>query len=126
MIYFITAREIGRVKIGVSKHPHKRLRQLQMGCPPAKLKLEAVCEGDQAFEKELHRIFGPFRRHGEWFDLDASIELAIQFVRDGCPFERSQEYLGRMVEGMFNTREPLTRGGEASTHRASPQPLEAA
>ena len=85
MIYFITARQIGRVKIGYSSDPERRLKQFQDNCPPAPLALEAVCEGDLAFEKELHRIFGFVRKHGEWFELDASIEAAIQFLRDGQP-----------------------------------------
>lgn len=82
MIYFITAREFGRVKIGYSAHnPKSRLPSIQVGCP-TRATIEATIEGDRETEKALHAAFAPWRRSGEWFELSPVIEQAIKFCRE--------------------------------------------
>lgn len=76
MIYFITAREIGRVKIGYSKEPHKRFSKVQSDSPLA-LKLERICAGDRAEEAGFHARFAGLRTSGEWFDLSPEIEAQM-------------------------------------------------
>lgn len=73
MIYFVTARDIGRVKIGYSANPRNRLLALQTGCP-VRLAMERVAEGTEWDEAELHGRFSPHRLNGEWFSLAAEIE----------------------------------------------------
>lgn len=73
MIYFITAREIGRVKIGISDNPRRRFASMQTGSPVA-LKLERACGGSLASEKVLHERFSAYRVIGEWFHLSPEIE----------------------------------------------------
>lgn len=73
MIYFITAREIGRVKIGHAKNPHKRLVSLQIGSP-VRLSLERVSAGGEFEEARLHERFSDFRIGGEWFSITPQIE----------------------------------------------------
>lgn len=82
MIYFMTAREIGRVKIGHAKCPEQRLKTLQCGSP-AKLIIEATMDGGQPLEAELHNVFHRSRRHGEWFEITPEIDMAIHFLNSG-------------------------------------------
>ena len=105
MIYFIAARELGRVKIGYTdKCPKRRLKALQIGCP-TELELEATAEGGQVFEQKVHRIFSKFRLHGEWFQLDPAIEAAIRFCRDGEPEDADpREYVEREVIRQFRSK----------------------
>ena len=70
-LYIIQSSNNGCFKIGRSKHPEKRLKQLQTGSP-YKLKLVLVLKNEGAYEKSLHRLF-PKREikcKGEWFDFD--------------------------------------------------------
>ena len=73
MIYFITARDVGRVKIGYSHRPDSRITNLNTGSPVA-LTLERVCDGDFETERALHTRFAAHRHLGEWFVLSDEIE----------------------------------------------------
>lgn len=66
MIYFIRDPQADRVKIGRSKDPWNRFRNIQTG-HPGQLILEAVIAGDSAEEKALHARFGRRHAQGEWF-----------------------------------------------------------
>jgi hypothetical protein len=59
--------EPGIVKLGFSKHPENRLKQLTVGGPFA-LSIKFTAPGTRDTEAELHRIFSKFRAFGEWFD----------------------------------------------------------
>lgn len=65
-VYFIEAVGLGKIKIGVSRNPQKRLVELSTGSP-VPLKLLATIPGDVRREKELHAKFGHARVDGEWF-----------------------------------------------------------
>ena len=73
--------EDGFYKIGVSKHPKKRLKQLQTG-NSSELKLIESYQSDHAnkIEKILQRKFSYLKKEGEWFDLGISQE--ITFIMD--------------------------------------------
>lgn len=73
MIYFITAREVNRVKIGFSDAPRIRFMKMRTDSPMP-LALERVCEGDMGLERDLHQRFASDRRNGEWFDISPAIE----------------------------------------------------
>jgi len=70
-LYIIQSDKTGDIKIGRSKHPQKRLKQLQTGSPQ-KLKLLVVVENKGNIEKNIHRRLDRYRsrRNGEWFDFD--------------------------------------------------------
>jgi hypothetical protein len=70
-LYFIQADKTGMVKIGRSKHPEKRLKQLQTGSSN-KLKLIACFENSGWREKILHELLEKWkvRANGEWFDYE--------------------------------------------------------
>lgn len=81
-IYLIKSISDGCYKIGVSKNPDKRLKQLQTG-NPSELHLLNVYESKIAFkiEKVLHNTFNINKEHGEWFNL--SIKDEFYFI-DEC------------------------------------------
>jgi hypothetical protein len=79
MIYFITAREIGRVKIGYSASPRHRFSKIQSDSP-VRLALERICDGDTAEEARLHARFAAHRIAGEWFNLAPDIEAHMATI----------------------------------------------
>lgn len=75
-VYFIEARELLRVKIGVARDPRARLAQLQTASG-ARLSLLGRVRGGRAFEAALHQRFAELRIHGEWFHLTDGLRRAI-------------------------------------------------
>lgn len=67
LVYLIQDKS-GRVKIGVSVNPKKRLAQLQTSHSDI-LTLLATCPGGEALERELHGRYFWARTSGEWFDM---------------------------------------------------------
>lgn len=61
-------------KIGISKHPQQRVKELQTACP-VKLTLVSVYKVQSTLahklEQQLHKMFwqSRVRFNGEWFDL---------------------------------------------------------
>ena len=69
-------------KIGMSRHPLNRIRQLQTG-NGEKLILVGCFHSDRYLEKRLHRMLGLDRRQGEWFCLDDNkIRFVINYLKD--------------------------------------------
>lgn len=68
MIYLILNEPELALKIGYSKHPEKRLKQLQTS-NHNKLILLSTFEGNIQEEKEFHRQFQNYNLGNEWFDL---------------------------------------------------------
>lgn len=60
-----------RYKVGRSRNPERRLKQIQ-ACSPVPVELVAAVldENAAALEARMHAIFEPHRAHGEWFELD--------------------------------------------------------
>ena len=68
---YLIQKGYGSIKIGVSKDPEKRLRDLQIGNHAelfiiAKFPFNSYSEA-YALESELHYKFKSFRLRGEWF-----------------------------------------------------------
>jgi hypothetical protein len=76
MIYFITARELDRVKIGFSNAPWARFAKMQSDSP-TRLAFEGVTEGDKATESAFHTQFSASRFIGEWFTIAPEIEALM-------------------------------------------------
>jgi len=68
-VYAIKEVETGRVKIGISKNPAERIRQLQTG-NPNRLEIAGIVEASNGFsdEKLIHKKLSNMRIRGEWFD----------------------------------------------------------
>lgn len=73
MIYCITARELGLVKIGFSENPFVRFSKMQSDSPVA-LRIERVTAGEVADEQKLHQAYAEHRVRGEWFTITPAIE----------------------------------------------------
>lgn len=79
-LYFIQSAVTGAIKIGRSKHPKKRLRQLQTGSPH-KLRILLVIEHNGHREKILHQRLKHHRiryGRGEWFGPDCLWDLPAE------------------------------------------------
>lgn len=77
-VYLIQSLEDSRYKIGVSKHPKKRVKQLQTG-NSSELKLVESYESEFAhrIEKSLQRRYSYLKKEGEWFDMSISNEVTF-------------------------------------------------
>lgn len=87
-IYLIQSLEDSYYKIGVSKHPKKRVKQLQTG-NSSELKLVEIYESEHAHkvERALQRRYSYLKKEGEWFDL--SIKEDVSFLTDCKQIEDS-------------------------------------
>ena len=68
-LYIIQSDFTGMIKIGRSKDPIKRLKQLQTGNPNM-LKLIAYFKDQGWKEKFIHENLSRYRLKGEWFSYD--------------------------------------------------------
>lgn len=91
-VYLIQSLENSYYKIGVSKHPRKRIRQLQTG-NSSELKLIETYESNIAdkIEKILHQRYSHAHKEGEWFDL--SIKNEITFINECKDIEKNIRFL---------------------------------
>lgn len=68
-VYFIQGLCGGAIKIGYSKDPQARLRELQTGYPDT-LTILLMIPGTEALESVIHKRFESLRLRGEWFRPD--------------------------------------------------------
>lgn len=110
-VYFVTARELGLVKIGCTRHTDYRIGGLKTSSP-ADLKVEALLPGYYDREKELHEQFAEHRVRGEWFKITDEIEAIISSAGPLLmPFERAEkrkpkddpEHEERLVRASLNS-----------------------
>lgn len=66
-VYFIQAGVGGRIKIGYSPMPYRRIDYIRSLCGPNLIVL-AVIEGSAGVEHNLHRFLSAHRAHHEWFE----------------------------------------------------------
>lgn len=95
-IYFFPERdkENPAIKIGYSKHPQKRIKQLQTG-HPTKIGCEGWIEVDsedsaQQLEAKYHATFikERIRKNGEWFRYTENIKVFLDQLRTHPKFTR--------------------------------------
>lgn len=91
-IYLIQSLEDSSYKIGVSKHPQKRLKQLQTG-NSAQLKLVESYQSEYAnkIEKSLQKRYSYLKKEGEWFEM--SIINEVTFVEECQNIEKNIIFL---------------------------------
>jgi len=77
MIYFVTARDLNRVKIGYTDSLHSRIAKMRTDSPTP-LVVERVCRGDITMERSLHDQFKAHRLAGEWFTIAPEIEAHMK------------------------------------------------
>lgn len=87
-------------KIGTSKHPEQRLKELKTANPY----IELICFGYGVSEKYLHEMFFQKRRKGEWFDLsDSNLQKCKRLIIDGetsleSHYKKSEERFNNYIE----------------------------
>jgi hypothetical protein len=87
MVYFISAKALGLIKIGYAKSSvEKRLRELQ-ALSPTRLTLVGQIPGDRRREAELHKAYRKYRSHGEWFFASNELNYGIEIL---SPLEPSE------------------------------------
>tara|TARA_E500000178_G_C16776813_1_gene641755 strand:+ start:194 stop:499 length:306 start_codon:yes stop_codon:yes gene_type:complete len=77
-LYVIQSDVTGAVKIGISSHPQKRLKQLQTGSP-YQLKLLCSIANMSHKEKIIHNRLKDYKMSckGEWFDFSCTGSLPL-------------------------------------------------
>lgn len=79
-LYLIRRGSTNDIKIGISKCPPKRLRQLQTASSD-KLILLAYFYVDRYMEKRLHKMFFLDKKRGEWYNLSPSkLEAIVDYL----------------------------------------------
>lgn len=91
-IHLIQSLENSYYKIGVSKHPKKRIKELQTG-NSSELKLIEVYQSEFAhqIEKTMQRRYTHLKKEGEWFDL--SIANEVSFIKECQQIEENMVFL---------------------------------
>lgn len=97
MIYFITARDVGRVKIGFSEEPRSRFMKMRTDSPMP-LHLERICEGSKADERALHLRFSDHRLNGEWFAIAPEIEAHMATLPVANTTKREKSLLQIIID----------------------------
>lgn len=75
----------GPIKVGISRDPSKRRKQIGE-LLPYRLKILATVPGNRDLERRIHYALGEYRTRGEWFAPDAEVRgLAIIAAAKGLP-----------------------------------------
>ena len=76
-VYAIRNTTTGAIKLGISRNPQQRLKQLQTG-NDCKLELVAYSKAENRFQDEtaLHHAHAAAHIRGEWFDQSAAFAIA--------------------------------------------------
>lgn len=92
-VYLIQSTENSYYKIGVSKSPNIRIKQLNTGNPsPTKLIEAYPSEKAYQIEKILHRMYSHLKiENKEWFDL--SIKEEVSFLSECLRIENNLKFL---------------------------------
>lgn len=69
-VYFVRCGEDGPVKIGFSKNPPSRIRDLQLSNPHNLFLIHLIENASKKDEQDIHKKFRHLRIRGEWFYFD--------------------------------------------------------
>jgi len=90
MIYFIQSS--AGIKVGRSRHPEVRLKQIQVDTPfRGTLVMAIVTKDDVRIERELKAALKPYRMNGEWYCC--GLEKALRTLIDLKPYSDHQPVL---------------------------------
>jgi hypothetical protein len=79
-VYFVQGEFGGGIKIGYSKTPESRLKQLQTSYPDT-LKILVLVPGSNKDEKSYHRKFEHIKLNGEWFKPEKELIDEIEILK---------------------------------------------
>lgn len=80
-LYVIANSSSREVKIGTSRNPWSRAKDLQTGTT-GKTTVVATFPGVRSDETEIHGLLARFRKSGEWFDLPSEIHQFLVSAHD--------------------------------------------
>lgn len=109
IIYFLESGD--RVKIGFTTDTKERISALSTASP-VPLKLIGTVKGGMIYERQLHKRFAAYRRHGEWFKLTPELRAEIEGILNRYPdglhggFGEFEE-LSRLEKKIITKRECL-------------------
>ena len=77
-VYLIQSLENSHYKIGISKNPQRRIKELQTG-NSSELRLVETYQSEYAekIERTLQRRYSHIHKEGEWFDMSISNEVSF-------------------------------------------------
>lgn len=81
VLYVIHAAGSTRFKIGISRDPKHRLRNLQVGSPVPLAIISTTKVASVEDERHAHRVLAQWRGQGEWFDLGTASDRFLQEIR---------------------------------------------
>jgi len=76
-LYFFQLADKGYIKIGISKNPFNRLKQIQTN-NPYKIIFLGVMKNRVGLERKIHKLFNKSRGFGEWFKLTQKLKNFIK------------------------------------------------
>lgn len=79
-VYFIADKAMQTVKIGYSKNPWARVKDLQTG-RATKLSVVATVKTTDSSESTVHKLFEEERQSGEWFTSSPRIQSLIEAIK---------------------------------------------
>ena len=80
-VYAVLAKEVNKVKIGITKSPEKRLGGLQTGSP-IELTMLGYIVGNKQLEDAIHDHLSDHRSHGEWFHMEPQTDIIVSMIVD--------------------------------------------
>jgi hypothetical protein len=80
VVYYIGARSVCRLKIGVTTNLRARFERLSAQAVD-RLEIVATEPGGHADERARHGLFAHLRRHGEWFEWADELDAWLQYLR---------------------------------------------
>ena len=98
--YFARGIESGRIKIGKSKDPHRRVTQLPYCAFGERAELVALLRGED-FEWVYHRAFEQWREGHEWFAPHPDILAEIERLNAGAAIPRQRNAALGATKGRF-------------------------
>ena len=101
-IYYVATTDSDVVKIGISKNPWARVKDLQTGSSK-KYTVLATMKTASRSEFSIHSFFTESRKTGEWFSRSAALNLLIEKTKDGTlsEIEECIEFLGSLPKQDF-------------------------
>lgn len=123
-LYVIANSASREVKIGTSRNPWSRAKDLQTGAT-GKTTVVATFSGIRSDETDAHRLLSQFRKAGEWFDLPSEIYAAITQAHDdklsaSQLVERLRSQLGGDYGSYEDTDKRREDSSEAKASGATP------
>lgn len=77
--YIYAVAGAGKIKIGITKAPEKRLSSLQTGSP-VPLEMLGYIVGNKNLEDAIHNYLSEHRSHGEWFDVKPKTTQVVDLI----------------------------------------------